>query len=30
MPIAIEFVSSRSKKIEVDVKPAEWQIYIAH
>lgn len=30
MPIAIEFVSSRSKKVAVDVKPAEWQVYIAH
>lgn len=30
MPIAIEFVSSRRKKIAVDVVPAEWQLYIAH
>ncbi len=30
MPIAIEFVSSRRKKIAVDVVPAEWQIFIAH
>ncbi len=30
MPIAIEFVSSRSKRIAVDVVPAEWQLYIAH
>lgn len=29
MPIAITFVSSRSKKIAVDVVPAEWQLYIA-
>ncbi|HMM62106.1 MAG TPA: hypothetical protein PKC86_00950 [Candidatus Saccharibacteria bacterium] len=29
MPIAIEFVSSRRKKIAVDVVPAEWQLYIA-
>jgi hypothetical protein len=30
MPIAINFVSSRAKKIAVDVVPAEWQLYIAH
>jgi hypothetical protein len=30
MPIAVEFVSSRRKKIAVDVVPAEWQLYIAH
>lgn len=30
MPIAIEFVPSRRKKIAVDVVPAEWQLYIAH
>lgn len=30
MPIAVEFVASRSKKIAVDVVPAEWQLYIAH
>ena len=30
MPIAINFVSSRRKKIAVDVVPAEWQTYIAH
>jgi len=29
MPIAIEFVASRSKKIAVDVVPAAWQLYIA-
>jgi hypothetical protein len=29
MPIAIEFAPSRSKKIAVDVVPAEWQLYIA-
>ena len=29
MPIAIEFVPSRRKKIAVDVVPAEWQLYIA-
>jgi len=30
MPIAINFAPSRSKKIAVDVVPADWQIYIAH
>ena len=30
MPIAIEFVPTRRKKIAVDVVPAEWQLYIAH
>jgi hypothetical protein len=30
MPIAVEFVSSRRKKVTVDVVPAQWQIYIAH
>ena len=30
MPIAVEFVSTRRKKIAVDVVPAEWQTYIAH
>lgn len=30
MPIAIEFVPSRRKKIAVDVVPAEWQSFIAH
>jgi hypothetical protein len=29
MPIAIEFVPTRRKKIAVDVVPAEWQLYIA-
>lgn len=29
MPIAIEYVPSRSKKIAVDVVPAAWQLYIA-
>ncbi len=29
MPIAIDFAPSRSKKIAVDVVPAEWQLYIA-
>ena len=28
MPITVEFVPSRRKKIEVDVVPAEWQLYI--
>ncbi len=30
MPIAIEFVPTRSAKIAVDVVPAAWQLYIAH
>jgi|GEM_PF-417515 len=30
MPIAVEFVPTRRKKIAVDVVPAEWQLYIAH
>lgn len=30
MPIAVEFVSTRGKKIAVDVVPAAWQLYIAH
>lgn len=30
MPIAVEFVPSRRKKIAVDVVPAEWRIFIAH
>lgn len=30
MPIAVEFVSTRRKKIAVDVVPATWQLYIAH
>ena len=29
MPIAVEFVPTRRKKIAVDVVPAEWQLYIA-
>lgn len=28
MPIAIDFVPSRTKKIAVDVVPAKWQLYI--
>jgi hypothetical protein len=28
MPITVNFAPSRSKKIEVDVVPAEWQLYI--
>jgi hypothetical protein len=28
MLVAIDFVPSRSKKIAVDVVPAEWQLYI--
>ena len=30
MSIAVEFVSSRRKKIAVDVVPADWQLYIEH
>lgn len=30
MSIAIEFISSRYKKVAVDVVPADWQAYIAH
>jgi len=30
MPIAVEFAPSRSKKIAVDVVPAQWQTYIEH
>lgn len=29
MPIRIDFVPSMSKKIAVDVVPADWQSYIA-
>ncbi len=29
MPIAVDFAPSRSKKIAVDVVPADWQQYIA-
>lgn len=29
MPIAIQFVPSRTKQIAVDVVPADWQLYIA-
>jgi hypothetical protein len=29
MPIAIDFAPSRSRKVAVDVVPAEWQLYIA-
>lgn len=28
MSIAVEYVSSRRKKIAVDVVPAEWQLYL--
>lgn len=30
MPIDIRKVPSRAKRIEVEVIPAEWQMYIAH
>jgi hypothetical protein len=28
MPIAIEFVPSRRKKVAVEVVPADWQLFI--
>lgn len=28
MPIAVQFAPSRSKKVTVDVVPAEWQLFI--
>lgn len=30
MPITIRKVPTRAKRIEVDILPAEWQLYIAH
>ncbi len=30
MPIDIRKVPSRAKRIEVEIIPAEWQLYIAH
>ncbi len=30
MPITVRKVPSRAKRVEVDVVPAEWQMYIAH
>lgn len=30
MPIDIRKVPTRAKRIEVEVIPAEWQLYIAH
>lgn len=30
MPITVRKVPSRATRIEVDVVPAEWQLYIAH
>lgn len=30
MPIDIDKVPSRAKKIVVSIEPAEWQMYIAH
>jgi len=29
MPIVIQVVASHSKKVTVDVAPAQWQSYIA-
>lgn len=28
MPITVQVARSRAKRIEVDVVPAEWQVYI--
>lgn len=30
MSIAVKFISSRYKRIAVDVVPADWRNYIAH
>ncbi len=30
MSITIRKVPSRAKRVEVDIIPAEWQLYIAH
>ena len=30
MPIDINKIPSRAKRIHVTVEPAEWQMYIAH
>lgn len=30
MPIAIRKAPSRATRVDVDVRPAEWQEYIAH
>lgn len=30
MPIDIRKVPSRTTRIEVEIVPAEWQLYIAH
>lgn len=30
MPITVRKVPSRPLRVEVDVVPAEWQVYITH
>ena len=30
MPIEIRKVPSRAQRIEVDVEPAEWQVFLTH
>ncbi len=30
MPITIRKVPTRAVRVEVDILPAEWQLYIAH
>ena len=30
MPITIRVVPTRTKRVEVDVVPADWQTYITH
>ena len=30
MSIGIRKVPSRTKRVEVEILPAEWQLYIAH
>lgn len=30
MPIAVRKVSTKAKRIEVEIVPPEWQLYIAH
>lgn len=30
MPITIRKVATPTKRIEVEILPAEWQLYIAH
>lgn len=30
MPITVRKVPTRAKRVQVDVVPAEWQMYITH